>query len=190
VEDQVVAHLLECRFPGYTGLSPQLVEDGGDVVALRGTEVRLLVRTTVPVTGGQLVVEDEEPQPLEVGAGGVLTGSFEVARDTFYRIDLPSEDGGFAAGSPDYVIEVLSDQPPNIRFLKPGRDAQVTAIEGDFGLSRLELVYSVNGAPEETVTAHQGRRALERLSAGHTFFLEPPKEACRGAGEVARGRSR
>jgi hypothetical protein len=172
---------LEYRFPGYTGLTPQLVEDGGDVAALRGTEVRLLVRTTVPVTSGQLVVEDEEPQPLAVGADGVLSGSLEVARDTFYRIDLPSEDGGFAAGSPDYVIEVLSDQPPSIRFLKPGRDAQVTAIEevfteveaeDDFGLSRLELVYSVNGAPEETVTLHRGRRALERLSAGHTFFLE------------------
>ena len=31
---------LEYRFPAYTGMSPQRVEDGGDIAALRGTEVR------------------------------------------------------------------------------------------------------------------------------------------------------
>lgn len=172
---------LEYRFPRYTGLKPQLVEDGGDVAVLRGTEVSLLVGTTVPVMGGRLVVEGEEPQPLEVTPDGRLTGAFEVSREAFYRIELPGQDGTFAAGSPDYSIEVLSDQPPIIRFLKPGRDARVTAIEevfteveveDDFGVGRLELVFSVNGAPEEIRRLHSGRRSPRQLSVGHTFFLE------------------
>ncbi|MGD8897033.1 MAG: hypothetical protein PVJ73_13430 [Acidobacteriota bacterium] len=171
---------LEYHFPEYTGLTPELVEDGGDVAALRGTEVRLRVATTVPVPGGQLVVEGEEPRPLELAPDGALNGSFEVAREAFYRIDLPSPDGRLQAGSPDYAIDVLSDQPPLIRMLKPGRDAQVTAIEevfteveaeDDFGLTHLELVYSVSGAPEKTVRL-DGGRPLKQLSAGHTFFLE------------------
>src|SRR5581483_1390158 len=37
-----VEHLqLEYVFPAYTGLPPQTIENGGDVAALRGTEVRV-----------------------------------------------------------------------------------------------------------------------------------------------------
>ena len=171
---------LEYRFPEYTGLAPQPVEDAGDVAALRGTRVQLRVTTTVPVPSGQLVVEGEPPRALELVADGTLGGSFEVTRDAFYRIELPSTDGRLQTGSPDYAIDVLDDQPPLIRMLKPGRDAQVTSIEevfteveaeDDFGVAKLELVYSIGGAPEKTVALHGGR-PLKQLSAGHTFFLE------------------
>ena len=85
-----------------------------------------------------------------------------------------------AAGSPDYTIDVLADQPPAVTFLKPGRDAKVTSIEevftemraeDDFGVARAELVYSVNGGPEKSVVLHQGR-GRKSVSAGHTFFME------------------
>ncbi len=171
---------LEYRFPEYTGLAPQPVEDGGDVAALKGTKVELRVTTTVPVPSGRLVVEGEPPRPLELVAGGTLGGSFEVTRDAFYRIELPSTDGRLQTASPDYAIDALDDQPPLIRMLKPGRDAQVTSIEevfteveaeDDFGVTKLELVYSIGGAPEKTVALHGGR-PQKQLSAGHTFFLE------------------
>jgi hypothetical protein len=171
---------LEYRFPEYTGLAPERIEDGGDVAALRGTTVALSVTPTVPVPSGRLAVEGEAPRPLERVADGTLHGSFEITREAFYRIELPSTDGSLQAGSPDYAIDVLDDQPPLVRMLKPGRDAQVTSIEevfteveaeDDFGLTKLELVYSIGGAPEKVVTLHGGR-PLKRLSAGHTFFLE------------------
>ncbi len=171
---------LEYRFPEYTGLAPQPVEDAGDVAALRGTRVELRVTTTVPVPSGQLVVEGEPPRPLALVADGTLGGSFEVTRDAFYRIELPSNDGRLQTGSPDYAIDVLDDQAPLVRMLKPGRDGQVTSIEevfteveaeDDFGVTKLELVYSIGGAPEKTIALHGGR-PLKQLSAGHTFFLE------------------
>ena len=34
---------LEYRFPAYTGLEPQKIEDGGDIAVLRGTEVHVHV---------------------------------------------------------------------------------------------------------------------------------------------------
>ena len=172
---------LEYRFPAYTELSPVQEEDGGDIAALRGTEVALRITTTVPVEAGQLAVEGEDPRPLASAPDGTLSALLRVERESFYRIELPTRSGAFDPGSPDYAIEVLTDQPPLVRFLKPGRDAQATPIEevftearaeDDFGIARLELVYSINGAPEETVTLHRGRRALKELSAGHTFFLE------------------
>ena len=83
------------------------------------------------------------------------------------------------AGSPDYLIDVLEDQPPYIAFVKPGRDIKVTAVdevfveveaEDDYGIRSLELIYSVNGGPEETLDLYSGGR--KKVRAGHTFYLE------------------
>ncbi len=172
---------LEYHFPAYTGLSSRTVEDGGDIAALSGTEVRLLVVPTVGVPSGQIKLEGSEASPLELDESGALVGALTVAADGFYRIDLAMPDGTIQGASPDYRIEVLSDQPPAVRFLKPGRDAQVSAIEevftevqaeDDFGIASVVLVYSINGGPEEEIRLHSGSRAKRFLSAGHTFFLE------------------
>jgi hypothetical protein len=171
---------LEYRFPAYTGLSAETHEDVGDVVAVRGTEVRVKVTPTIAVASGRLHVDGAPPQPLSVAGDGTLAGSFEVAQEGFYRIELPRPDGSVQAASPDYTIDVIADQPPSVTLLKPGRDAKVTAIEevftelraeDDFGVARTELVYSVNGGPEKTLVLQQGR-ARKTLSAAHTFFLE------------------
>jgi hypothetical protein len=171
---------LEYRFPAYTGLSPQLQEDAGDVVALRGTEVRVRVTPTMKVAGGRLRVDGASPVDMTVTPEGVLEASFRAVAEGFYRIELPRRDGTLQASSPEYTIDVLADQPPSMRLRKPGHDAKVTAIEevftefeaeDDYGVARAELVYSVNGAPEKTVVLHRGA-ARKTLTAGHTFFLE------------------
>jgi hypothetical protein len=171
---------LEYRFPPYTGLAPQAREETGDVVALRGTDVRVTVTPTVRVASGRLHVDGVPPQAMTVAPDGTLTASFKVAEEGFYRIELPRSDGSLQAGSPDYTIDVINDQPPSVTLLKPGRDAKVTAIEevftelraeDDYGVARAELVFSVNGGPEKTLVLHQGR-GRKTLSAAHTFFLE------------------
>ena len=171
---------LEYRFPDYTGLSPQTVEDGGDIAALRGTEIALTIHPTVTVAGGVLKVEGAEPIALEGAAEGSLTANLSVREDSFYRIELEAFDGTMQPASPDYAIEVLSDQQPSVTITKPGRDSKVTPIEevftevrgeDDYGLSKVELVYSVNGGEEQIVNLYSGRSKKEMV-ASHTFFLE------------------
>ncbi|HEY7699918.1 MAG TPA: DUF4175 family protein, partial [Vicinamibacteria bacterium] len=171
---------LEYHFPEYTGLSPQTVEDGGDVAALRGTSVKVVVHPTVQVPGGSLQVEGAEPVKLEPGENGTLAASLNVNEDGFYRIELQGFDGTSRPASPDYAIEVLSDQPPSVSITKPGRDSKVSPIEevfaevkaeDDYGLAKVELVYSVNGSEDKVVSLYGGGRKKEMV-AGHTFFLE------------------
>jgi hypothetical protein len=171
---------LEYVFPEYTGLAPQLVEDGGDVAALSGTKVNVFVHPTVAVPGGALHVEGAEPVPLTAGEKGALQATLSVENDGFYRIELQGFDGNSRPASPDYAIEVLTDQPPSVSITKPGRDTKVSPIEevfaevkaeDDYGLSRVELVYSVNGSDEKVVPLHT-RGEKKELIAGHTFFLE------------------
>ena len=172
----------EYVFPSYTGLEPRLVEEGGDIAVLSGTEVRLRAFPTLSTSGGQMVLDEENETDLVVEPDGSLTGRFVVEKDGFYRIDLESSEGEMVTASPQFTIDVLTDQPPSVMFLNPGRDTTASAIEelfiearadDDFGLRSLDLVYSVNGGSEETVRLYSGgENALTEVAAGHTFFLE------------------
>ncbi len=173
---------LEYVFPPHTGLPPQRVDEGGDIAALRGTTVRVRVHATMATPAGRIALGDRETSALAPEADGTLVGRFTVTRDGFYRIELQSPAGVMVAASPQYTIDVLADQPPLVSFVRPGRDLRPTPVEevfveanadDDFGVARLDLVYSVNGGPEKTRRlVAGGARPLKSVSAGHTFFLE------------------
>ncbi len=173
---------LEYHFPAYTRLAPRTIERGGDVAVLGGTEVRLRVFPTMGTPAGTVVFDDTRSSPLGPQAGGSLTASFTVERDGFYRIELEAPSGDLVAASPQYTIDVLTDQPPSVTFVKPGRDTTASPIEelfvearadDDFGVQQLQLVYSVNGEAERTIDLlRRGGEPRTEVSAGHTFFLE------------------
>lgn len=173
---------LEYRYPAYTGLPAQRVPDGGDIAVLRGTRVIVLVTPTMPAGGGQLVVEGAEPVPLVPADSGRLRGVFTVQGNGFYHIQLMGSDSAMVRASLDYAIESLGDQPPLVQITRPGRDTRVTSLEevfieargeDDFGVQKMELVYSVNGGPEQTVELRApGGRRLTEVAAGHTLYLE------------------
>ncbi|MGH7500206.1 MAG: DUF4175 family protein [Longimicrobiales bacterium] len=172
---------LEYHYPAYTGLEPRTVENGGDIAALPGTTVKVFATTTLPVASGQLVVEGREPAAMTVTSNSELAGDVHVSKDGFYHIELPGPDGKNVTGSPQYTIEVLDDMPPTVSFTKPGSDTRATPIEevfieakaeDDYGISKLDLVYSVNGGEEKTIPLMDSRGTLPEVVAGHTFFLE------------------
>src|SRR5687767_4982438 len=172
---------LEYHFPAYTGLEPRKIEDGGDIAVLRGTEVRVKIVPTMPTKGGQIAINEQSPAGLTVAADGTLTGKFTANKDGFYKVELDAPTGERVTGSPQYTIDVLTDQPPSVSIAKPGRDTSASPIEevfiearaeDDFGIKDLELVYSVNGAAEKTVRLFDGKKRLPDVSAGHTFYLE------------------
>ncbi len=186
---------LEFHFPEYSGLQPRTIEDTGDIAVLAGTRVIVFVAPTVRVPYGRLVLDlDPEvddstsSQPfivdLELSPDGKLKGAFNVERDGSYRVELPGFGGSIAAASPDYFIEALEDQPPRIVFEEPGRDTTVSPLdeayveihaEDDFGVTSLDLIYSVNGNEEVSTTLyHPSEGGVHRLnvSAGYTFYLE------------------
>ena len=173
---------MEYRFPTYTGLAPQKFDSTGDIAALKGTLVTLRVRTTMPTGGGRVVVDDGEQIKLLPEADGSLSAVVRVNHTGFYKIELAGPDGRMATGSLDYTIDMLPDRPPTVHFVKPGRDSKVMAVDevyteaeakDDYGVAKLDLVYSVNGADEKTIPLSDATsRILKDISAGHTFMLE------------------
>src|SRR4051812_21967867 len=172
---------LESRFPAYTGLAPRQQTDGGDVAAIRGTEVVLHVVPTMTAPDGRIILSDGSAQPLARQADGALSGSFTIAKQGFYKIELTGPHGEKVDASPQYTIDVLDDQPPSVHFTKPGRDTQASPVEelflearadDDFGVKSLQLFYSVNGSTPKAISLFGGARPLQEVSAGHTIYLE------------------
>jgi hypothetical protein len=173
---------LEYRFPPYTQLPPQRVDSTGDIAALVGTMVRVQVRTTAKAAGGRLVVDGGDTLALAPTADGALLAMLRVRKSGFYRVELQGSNGTFLTGSLDYTIDALPDRPPTVAFVKPGRDTRALAVDevyteakasDDYGVARLELVYSVNGGAEKTVPLGAATsRVLRDIVAGHAFELE------------------
>ena len=182
---------LRYRYPEHTGLSPREVEDGGDIAAVAGTVVELTVIPTVPAAAG---VVRMEPGPIEIslevpeapgdsptGAGAeVLTATLRLSESGSYRVALAGPDGNLRTASRDYLVEVLEDLPPIVRFLRPGRDTQANPVEevftevlaeDDYALRRVEMRVSVNGG-EETREVLASGGARDEIQSGHTLFLE------------------
>ena len=177
----VKAMNLQYRYPAYTQLEPQDVDSTGDIAALKGTMVRIRVAPTVPTAGGRVVVDGGDTLKLIPGDDGRLMAMLRVQKAGFYKVELEGPQGKMVTGSLDYTIDVLPDRPPTVHFVKPGRDQKVLSVdevyteakaEDDYGVAKLELVYSVNGSPERAVPLHDGTRALRDVSAGYTFMLE------------------
>ena len=181
---------IELRYPSYTGLAPRTIEDVRDITAPRGTRARFVVHPTAPTPGGAVLLDDGRRLVLEQeGAGSQppagpdstvrLAGDVPLDRDGFYRIELAGPAGDAVRASPEYAIDVLDDGEPNVRVSEPGRDSDATSIdevfleveaEDDYGLRALQLILSVNGEREDTVTLQ--RSGGPQVTAGHTLFLE------------------
>jgi len=172
---------LQYRYPAYTQLEPLDVDSTGDIAALKGTTVRIRVSPTVPTNGGRVIVDGGDTLRLVPTSDGKLMAMLRVENPGFYKIELEGPQGKMVTGSLDYTIDVLPDRPPTVQFTKPCRDQKVLSVdevytearaEDDYGVAKLDLVYSVNGAAEHVMPLHDGTRAIKDVAAGYTFMLE------------------
>ncbi len=172
---------LEYRFPAYTGLQPRKIEGGGDVAAIKGTDVLLHITPTMKTPGGRILIDDGTSMPLTTQADGTLTGQFTIKQQGFYKIELTGPQGEKVDASPQFTIDVIDDQAPTVSFSKPGRDTQASPVEelfleakadDDYGVKQLQLFYSANGAPPKAISLFSGPKPLQEVSASHTVYLE------------------
>lgn len=173
------------NFPTWLGLARQVDDPGGDLRAVEGTEAVVEVLTERPLAAGQLVLDDGRTIALEKTGERSSTARIRIEREAVYHV--AALDGGESVRiSEDYFIEPRAEKPPEVRIARPGRDARVSPIEevvveveasDDYGLTGLELRYSVNAGPEKAVAFPQSRGTKEgkgkTLIALEDYKLQP-----------------
>src|SRR5436190_5365524 len=170
------------NYPAYTGLAVKKEENASDMVALKGTEVDVVVTASQALSGGRIVFSDGKAIPLQPSGEKMATGRVTIDRTATFRIELTNKDRQKYLGLEEYSMEALDDQKPIVEFTKPGRDTKATKVEevftelraeDDFGVNQLELYFTVNGGPEQKIELFNNKgESPKEISAGHTFFLE------------------
>src|SRR5688572_5085655 len=147
---------LTYNYPNWTKLEPQVVEPGDDIKAVEGTQVTVELATDQPLEASELVVDGQRIAMQNVE--GVNTATLEVTKDGEYHVSTLF-NGDSVNLTDDYLIEVIPDNKPVVKVVKPGRDWRASNIEevtvrveanDDFGLDRVEVRYSVNGGEWKT----------------------------------------
>lgn len=171
---------VEYQYPAFTGLPPRREPDGGDIYAPAGTRVRLRVKADKPLRSGALVMTGGRRIDLDVSGEAEGEGAFSIDADGSYRVALADTDGLESGGDTEYFIRVMDDRPPDVRILRPAGDRKVTALEevtiearadDDYGIERLDLVYSVRGRQEQAVPLRGGGSPTSRTGS-HLLFVE------------------
>ncbi|MBZ5558837.1 MAG: hypothetical protein LAO77_16320 [Acidobacteriia bacterium] len=171
---------VDYSYPSGLGLPPRSEKDGGDIYAPPGTDVRVHVFTDRAIAKGTMALGDGTQLALAADSAMEFSTSLKVVDDNSYRVALADRDGFSSSGDTEYFIRTLADRPPEVRILKPATDRNVTRLEevdieaqaeDDYGVARLELVYSVRGGAETAVPLPIAPRRTT-VSGRHTLFLE------------------
>ena len=164
---------LEYEYPSWSGLKPAVQDPGGDIMAVPGTRVAVVLTTDKNLADGLLVVGDGEV-PIKGNRAEI-----EIEEDSIYHVTAIYQ-GERVRLTEDFFITAVPDEKPEVKILEPGRDWRASSIEevtvrieasDDFGLRDVELRYAVNGADQGTVDVAP-RRGAKSVQATHVFRLE------------------
>lgn len=178
---------VQYRYPAFTGLKPRNQEDGGDIYAPAGTQVRLEIHTSKVVSAGSLALRRGSGVGLRGTGTRVLEADLVLSGDDSYRVQLRDGDGLQSSDDTEYFIRVMNDRPPDVRIVRPAGDQHITPLEevsiearadDDYGIAQFELVYSAAGSPERTVpfTRTSGTdvaRIGSHMLAAETLGVQP-----------------
>ncbi|MBM4017680.1 MAG: hypothetical protein FJ288_05030 [Planctomycetes bacterium] len=173
------------KYPEYTGLAPQKVENsGGEIRCLLGTMVEMTVRVSAAIDGGTLTFgRGEVRNCARADDGRGMTVQFPVMQNDTYQIHLAGQAPGGAAVV--YRITALEDRPPAIQFTMPNRD--VAAWPGETVKMGLKAGDDY-GLGEVRLLAQADTEADPHLVAGWKKFADPKETVLDHAFAVDAGR--
>jgi len=169
------------RFPAYTRMAPQKVENEGDISAVKGTKIDLEIVFDRPVKSARVVFDNQTALDLIATGSQSFSGSFDLSRSGSYVVQVSDARAKNYSASREYEIEALDDSEPKVVITRPMRDVRATSVEevfceikaeDDIEVRRLELHYSINGGNERSVLIHDGVSAPPLVTGSYTFFLE------------------
>ncbi|HXT57924.1 MAG TPA: DUF4175 family protein, partial [Pirellulales bacterium] len=166
--------------PAYTGLSESVVE-GGDITALVGSRVKLVVELDRAPASASIEMQDlgrragrQPPAPERIPLaveGKQLSAEFEVATDKTFAIVAAAADGMELAEN-KHRLRARQDESPQVWFESPAEALEVHTlaevlmkirVSDDFGLSRAGVMFEVNNEEEYPLLAEDFAAASEEL---------------------------
>lgn len=159
---------VNCRqvFPKYTGLETT-TRALGDLALLAGSELHLDIEPNKAVKSGAIRLYGlPEGAPNEVALrlreGNKLAGALSITNLALsgFSVHLMDSDGFTSRDEAIYRVDVLPDRAPQVRITYPERKEEMVTqrarlpvgfeVTDDFGFSRIEFRFSVEGGPVQS----------------------------------------
>ena len=120
---------IEIRHPAYTGRDPDRYTNTAAVVGLPGSQVRVTFRPSSADVSGLAVLPGARTAEAVRGEDGLLTCAFTLEKELEGSWGLQVWDSnGFSNRLETASISLVSDTPPTVRLIQPGKIAQVRAV--------------------------------------------------------------
>lgn len=163
-------------YPKYLRMPSETV-DRPQIEAYRGTIVTVTATANRPVTGGRLMIDQQDVairgQAVE---DGKVSLTFTVAESGTYRIFLTTADNETSIDPPVYPIKVITDNPPTVRIEKPEAEEIELPLNGllaidaiaddDLGLAQLTTKVKLGGEGGKVLVDRPYRLGLKRDADG------------------------
>jgi hypothetical protein len=169
--------------PAYTGLEVKHTQDVRRVSVVEGSKLTLTCTLNKPVAGARLF--DDLGDDLTLTAEETIPNIVAVTWTPLTRrtltLELIDDSGRHNKYPPEFVIDVIPNQPPDLRIAFPARDMRVSPLQelpleaqvlDDFGLQEFGLVYQLPDGLEQTLKLGDGAGANAKVSVAHELSFE------------------
>ncbi|HKS37242.1 MAG TPA: hypothetical protein VJW76_08645 [Verrucomicrobiae bacterium] len=170
-------------FPEYTALPEKTIEDTRRVSAVEGTALDYTFHLNKPVRSATLVAKDNSTISLlaDTNRPNVYQTGLKLDRSQRYDLVLVDDADRTNKVPPQFVIDVLKNRSPELKFAFPRGDQRVSALEeiafqaevsDDFGLRAYGLAYNLAGEETKFVELGQSTTPQEKRQLRHLLPLE------------------
>ncbi len=134
--------------PAYSKEKSIFQKDNGNIVALKGTTVKLKIESSKSLSGAKVIFSDSSETLMNIN-GKNAACSFTVAKELSYRVSIKDSSDNFNVNPISYSIKVKEDLFPTLEVISPeAKDLKVVGDEifpvklhigDDYGFSKLYL---------------------------------------------------
>jgi hypothetical protein len=173
----------DLNFPEYTRQPAKRIEDTRRLTAVQGSKLDLTLQFNKPVAAARLVAKNQNPIPLQLETNRAIASlkQFPLENSTTYELQLADSEGRTNKVPAQFVFDVLSNRPPELRLASPRGDIRPSALEeisfegtvwDDFGVEAYGLGYTIAGQDTKFVELGKQVPAKEKKQFQYLLRLE------------------
>ncbi len=140
--------------PAYSKLPKEILRNNGNITALPGTNVNVLLNASQPLGNAKIVFASGKSIKLKT-TNNSATGKFRIKTNDEYYFSLIDTNGIGNINPIKYSIKTLYDEYPVIQIILPGKNVKLpeddklplaVKIRDDYGLTKLYLNYRLSSS--------------------------------------------
>ncbi|MEW6702265.1 MAG: DUF4175 family protein, partial [Bacteroidota bacterium] len=150
--------------PAYSHLPERTQKDNGNIAALPGSKIKLMLNSSRELSKAALIFSDTTAKQMNI-TFTKASAEFAVSKETNYQMQITDIQNLTNAYPIVYSIKTLSDEAPAIEMISPTENIKlgnenkislVAKIADDYGFSKMNLNYRLS--------ASKYRKAIEEFT--------------------------